>query len=239
MKNQAVPHKPRKQITRRELLRNAVGATVGAMLMPEVIPASALGRGRTAPSNRIILAHIGVGGQGTQHVVGGIWTQAGGMTGRDDVQVVAVCDVNAQRRENAFNQVNQRYGNKDCATYGDFRELLARKDLQAVLIATGERWHPLLSMAAARAGKDVYCEKPLSVTIEQALVARDVVQRYGIVFQMGTQQRSSHAFRFACELVRNGHIGDVKEVVVGVGGPVGNRDCDLPAQPVPDYLDYD
>src|SRR5213080_4179032 len=123
MKIHDVSRKTGKQITRRALLRNAVGVTAGALLMPEVIPASALGRGRTAPSNRIILAHIGVGGQGTQHVIGGIWTQAGGMTGRDDVQVVAVCDVNAQRRENACNQVNQRYGNKDCATYGDFREL--------------------------------------------------------------------------------------------------------------------
>src|SRR5258708_21994286 len=188
------------QLTRRGLLRNAAGVAAGAILLPDVVPASGLGLGRTAPSNRVVLAHIGVGGQGTQHVVGGIWTQAGGMTGRDDVQVVAVCDVNGQRRENTRNQVNQRYGNKDCATYGDFRELLARKDLQALLIATGERWHPLLSMAAARAGKDVYCEKPLSVTIDQALAAREVVQRYGIVFQMGTQQRSSHAFRFACEL---------------------------------------
>lgn len=239
MKNQPTLHKTGRQMSRRTLLRNAVGATAGAFLMPEVVPASALGRGRTAPSNRIVLAHIGVGGQGTQHVVGGVWTQAGGMTGRDDVQIVAVCDVNAQRRENARNLVNQRYGNQDCATYGDFRELLARKDLQAVLIATGERWHPLLSMAAARAGKDVYCEKPLSVTIEQALAAREVVQRYGIVFQMGTQQRSSHAFRFACELVRNGYIGEVREVIVGVGGPVTYRECDLPAQPVPDWLDYD
>src|SRR5437879_5345210 len=101
------------RVTRRILLKTATAAA-GAMILPEVVPASALGRGRTAPSNRIVLAHIGVGGQGTQHVIGGIWTQAGGMTGRDDVQVVAVCDVNAQRRDNARNLVNQRYGNQDC-----------------------------------------------------------------------------------------------------------------------------
>src|SRR5262249_10836143 len=110
-------------LTRRRLL----GGAAGALAAPLVVPARALGLGgHTAPSNRIVLAHIGVGGQGMQHVVGGIWTQAGGMTGRDDVQVVAVCDVNAQRVENARNQVNQRYGNSDCRTYRDFRELLGR-----------------------------------------------------------------------------------------------------------------
>jgi predicted dehydrogenase len=217
----------------------AAGLAASALAFPDIVPASALGRGRTAPSNRVVLGHIGVGGQGMQHVIGGPWTQKGGMTARDDVQVVAVCDANAQRLENAKNGVNERYGNKDCAAYGDFRELLARKDVEAVLIATGERWHPHISMAAARAGKDIYSEKPLSVTIEQALTAREVVNRYGVVFQMGTQQRSTHAFRFTCELVRNGYIGDVKEAIVGVGGPVTYKVCDLPAQPVPGWLDYD
>lgn len=226
-------------LSRRGFLRSAAGLTASALVFPDIVPASALGRGRTAPSNRIVLGHIGVGGQGTQHVVGGPWTQKGGMTARDDVQVVAVCDVNEQRRENARNLVNERYGNKDCAVYGDFRELLARKDIDAVLNATGERWHPLLAMEAAKAGKDIYSEKPLSVTIEEALAARECVDRYGVVFQMGTQQRSTHAFRFTCELVRNGYIGEVKEVVVGVGGPVTYKVCDLPAQPVPGWLDYD
>lgn len=228
-----------KSISRRRFLKSAAGLTASALVFPDVVPASALGRGRTAPSNRIILAHIGVGGQGMQHVVGGPWTQKGGMTARDDVQVVAVCDANEQRRENARNLVNERYGNKDCAVYGDFRELLARKDVQAVLIATGERWHPLLSMAAAKAGKDIYSEKPLSVTIEEALAARECVNHYGVIFQMGTQQRSTYAFRFTCELVRNGYVGDLKEVIVGVGGPVTYKVCDLPAQPVPGWLDYD
>src|ERR1051325_2976819 len=101
------------KLTRRSFLRQAAGT----LLLPAIVPASALGRGRTAPSNRIVLGHIGVGGQGMQHVVGGIWTQAGGMTGRDDVQVVAVCDVNARRRDAAKAAVDQRYGNSDCAAY--------------------------------------------------------------------------------------------------------------------------
>jgi predicted dehydrogenase len=226
-------------LSRRDFLRKTAYAA-GCLAFPNVVPAGALGRNRrAAPSNRIVMAHIGVGGQGTQHVVGGIWTPQGGMTGREDVQVVAVCDVNAQRLDNARNLVNQRYNNKDCAAYRDFRELLARKDVDAVLIATGERWHPLLSIAAAKAGKDVYCEKPTSVTIEEALALREAVRRYGIVFQAGTQQRSSESFRHACELVRNGYIGELREVVVGVGGPVGSQICDLPAQLVPDWLDYD
>src|SRR5437016_1554125 len=141
-------------LSRRSFIKDAVMGITGASMLPTVVPASALGRGRTSPGNRVVLAHVGVGGQGMQHVVGGIWTQAGGMTGRDDVQVVAVCDVNKQRLENARNQVNQRYGNKDCKTYTDFRELMARKDVDALLVATGERWHSLLTIAAAKAGKD-------------------------------------------------------------------------------------
>jgi predicted dehydrogenase len=232
-------HKTDKGQTRRALLHRAAGA-LGALALPQIVPASALGRGgRMAPSNRIVMAHIGVGGQGTQHVVGGPWTQKGGLTGRDDVQVVAVCDANRNRRENARGLVNQRYGAQDCVAYADFRELLARKDVDALLIATGERWHPYLSAAAATAGKDVYCEKPSSVTIAEVLALRDIIERTGIVFQAGTQQRSSYSFRFACELVRNGYIGQLKEVVVGVGGPPAYRECTLPAQPVPDWLDYD
>jgi len=227
-------------LTRRAFVSKAARAATAFVGFPAVVPASALGRGgRTAPSNRIVMGCIGVGGQGTQHVIGGIWTPAGGLTGRDDVRVVAVCDVNAQRLDNVRGLVNQRYGNNDCAAYRDFRELLARPDVDAVLIATGDRWHPLITIAAVEAGKDVYCEKPISITIDEAIGMRSAVGRSGAVFQMGTQQRSSRSFRFACELVRNGYIGDVKEVVVGVGGPPQYRVCTLPPQPVPDWLDYD
>jgi predicted dehydrogenase len=182
---------------------------------------------------------IGTGGQGTQHIGGGIWVAGGGFPSKPEVQFVAVCDVNAKNRDNARNIVNKYYGNKDCAAYNDFRELLARKDIDAVLIATGDRWHPLISIAAAKAGKDMYCEKPMSLTINEAIEMTKTVRRYGRVFQVGTQQRSSREFRFACELVRNGYIGEVKKVTVGVGGPPTHSFCDLAAERVPGWLDYD
>ena len=231
---------PKPAMTRRAFFGRAAQITAGALAFPTIVPASAIGRGgRLAPSNRIVMAHIGVGGQGTQHVGGGPWTPQGGLVGRADVQVIGVCDVNRNRRDAARDLVNQRYGNKDCAVYSDFRELLARKDLDAVLIATGERWHPLLSMAAAKAGKDIYCEKPSSVTLQEVFALRETIRRYGTVFQAGTQQRSSPSFRHACELVRNGYIGQLKEIIVGVGGGPTYKVCDLPGQPVPDWLDYD
>ena len=225
-----------RNISRRRFL-TTTGAAIG---VPCLIPASALGLGgAVAPSNRFIMGCIGVGGQGTRGMAGGIWAPAGGFIGRPEIRVVAVCDVNAHNRDNARNIVNQRYGDQDCATYRDFRELLARKDLDVLLIATGERWHPLISIAAAQAGKDTYCEKPTSVTIAEAKALRAAIRRYGTVYQAGTQQRSSYAFRFACELVRNGYIGEVKTAIVGVGGPPAYKTCSLPAQPVPDWLDYD
>ncbi len=228
---------PKTSLSRRNFLKQGVAVGAGTLMLPQIVRAA--GKGRTAPSNRIVMGAIGVGGQGGRHVVGGIWTPEGGLVSRADVQVVAVCDVNANRVNDIRNQVNARYGNQDCVAYRDFRELLARPDIDAVLIATGDRWHPYVSMQAARAGKDIYCEKPISVTIEETLAMRREMRRYGTIFQMGTQQRSSYHFRFACELVRNGYIGQVKEVVVAVGGPAGVYDCRLPAQPVPDWLDYE
>ena len=229
-----------KNLSRRHFLRRSTGIIAGLAAFPHVIPSSSLGKaGSVAASNRIVLGCIGVGGQGTRGMAGGIWAPEGGFIGRPEVKVVAVCDVDARHRNNARDIVNNKYGNKDCAAYNDFRELLARQDIDALLIATGDRWHPLVSIAAAKAGKDMYCEKPISVTIEEAKAMRQAIQRYGVIFQMGTQQRSSWSFRFACELVRNGYIGEIKEVTVSVGGPVAFAQCDLPAQPVPDYLDYD
>jgi predicted dehydrogenase len=228
------------RLARRPFLRHLARAGLGALAFPDLIPSSAIGAGgNTAPSNRIVMGCIGVGGQGTRGMAGGIWAPEGGFIGRPEIQVVAVCDANGKNRANAQNIVNQKYGNRDCAAYTDFRELLARPDINAVLIATGDRWHPLVSIAAAQAGKDVYCEKPTSVTIAEALAVRAAVRRYGTVMQVGTQQRSSYSFRFACELVRNGYLGEVKEVTVAVGGPPTFRHCDLPAEPVPDWLDYD
>jgi predicted dehydrogenase len=181
---------------------------------------------------------IGCGGQGTRHIGGGIWVDGGGFLSKPNVQFVAVCDVNARNRQQARGLVNKYYGNKDCAEYGDFRELLAREDIDAVLIATGDRWHPLVSIAAAKAGKDAYCEKPSSVTIAEAGAMRETMRKYKSIYQVGTQQRSSWAFRHACELVRNGYIGEVKEVIVGVGGTWTYSEHNLPEQRVPPWLDY-
>jgi predicted dehydrogenase len=224
-----------RSVSRRRFLQTATAAVVA----PTIIPGSALGLDSSIPpSERIIMGCIGVGGQGTRQMAGGIWSPEGGFIAQQQVQVVAVCDANRHNRENARNIVNQRYGNKDCAAYVDFRELLERSDISAILSATGDRWHSYVGMAAARAGKDVYSEKPVSVTIAEARALANTVRRYGVIFQIGTQQRSMRNFRFACELVRNGYLGDVKRVI-GDLVPGFPPHCDLPAQPVPDWLNYD
>jgi len=233
-----------KCVNRRQFLKKAAGATVATIGFPYIIRSSALGKaGYTAASERIVMGCIGMGGQGTAGMGGGFppyidWAPKGGFMA-EGVQVVAVCDVNAKRLERARNIVNNKYDNQDCAAYDDFRQLLARPDIDTVLIATGDRWHAPISIAAAKAGKDIYCEKPVSLTIAEVQAMRQAIKRYGQVFQAGTQQRSDWSFRFACELVRNGYIGEVKTVTVGVGGPVRYNECELPAEPVPDYLDYD
>jgi predicted dehydrogenase len=221
------------RLTRRTFLKSTA-----AVALPYAISASAIGAaGRPAPSERIVMGAIGVGGQGTRHVGGGIWVQGGGFLSKPQVQFVAVCDVNARRRDNARNIVNKHYGHNDCAVYNDFRVLVAREDIDAVLVATPDHWHVLTSIAAVKSGKDVYCEKPLSLTITEARALSDTVRRYGRIFQTGTQQRSWREFRFACELVRNGYIGRVKSITVNVGG-TSNWWCDAPSEPEPEWLDW-
>ena len=222
------------RITRRTFLKSTA-----VVALPYVVSASAIGAGgRPAPSERIVMGAIGTGGQGTRHIGGGIWVQGGGFVSKPQVQFVAVCDVNARNRANARDIINKHYGNSDCREYNDFRELAARDDIEAVLVATPDHWHVLASIAAVKGGKDVYCEKPLSLTIHQARTLADRVKRYGRIFQTGTQQRSWHEFRFACELVRNGYIGQVKSITVNVGG-TSNPWCDAPGEPEPDWLDWD
>lgn len=223
------------RISRRTFLQ----ATALTALAPQIVPSSVLGReGAVAPNNRIVMGCVGVGGQGTRQMAGGIWSPEGGFVAQPSVRVVAVCDVNARHRENARKIINQRYGNQDCAAYRDFRELLAREDLNAVLVATGERWHAYVSMAAARRGLDIYSEKPVSVTIAEARALANEVRRHGVIFQIGTQQRSMANFRHACELVRNGYLGEVKRVIGDVD-PGFPPHCTLPGEPVPDWLDWD
>lgn len=208
-------------ITRRRFLRCSITASVFASL-PVLIPSGALGRDSLVPpSERVTMGFIGVGGQGSGHLLGGAWTYvAGGYAGRADVEVLAVCDVWKDRRERACQRVNDSYREKRgaqyarCQAYTDFRHILDRKDIDAVLIASPAHWHATMSVMAAEAGKDIYCEKPTAVTIAESQAVLKAVRRFGRVYQAGTQQRSEYGGKFlrACELVRNGRIGQLKEI---------------------------
>jgi predicted dehydrogenase len=201
------------------------------------VPGRVLGLdGGVAPSNRITLGFIGVGIMGSGHLRG--------LVQYPDVQVLAVSDVDRWRRENARKTVLDAYavsrpgeGNHVCDAYNDFREVLARGDVDAVLIATGDNWHAAASVAAAKAGKDIYCEKPISKTIHEARAMAEAGRRYGRVFQIGLQQRSTPEFQRASDLVLRGRIGKVK--IVYVAFPGTNADVNLPAEPVPDGLDWE
>ncbi len=209
-------------MSRRHFLKSAaLGATV--MATPTLIPASALGRdGAVAPSERVNMGFIGLGGQGTGHLLGGAWTYvAGGYMAREDVQVLAVCDVRRERRESAQKRCNDAYARKlgqaeysGVQAYNDFQEVLARPDIDAVLIAVPYHWAAPLAIRAARAGKDVYCEKPIAITIREGQNLIETCRRFGRIYQAGMQQRSEYGgkFRLACDLVRNGRIGQLKEV---------------------------
>ncbi|MBM3892123.1 MAG: twin-arginine translocation signal domain-containing protein, partial [Verrucomicrobia bacterium] len=187
-------------ITRRQFL-GRVTTAAGALAIPYYIPASALGRGGVlAPSERILTASIGLGGRGT----GGL----GEMLAQPDVRVVAVCDVIRGRRENGKMLADRKYGTNDCAMYRDFRQMLAeRPELDAVYIATSERWHTPVSVIAMKAGKDVYCEKPSAFTIAEAQTLAAVAKQFGAVFQTGAQRASSASYIFAGELLRTGRLG--------------------------------
>lgn len=194
---------------RREFVKGTLAGAAGVLGVPTIIPASALGAGgATAPSNRITMACVGVGSQGTGDMRGFLQNE--------DVRVVAVCDVRQASRQRAKDLVDAQYGDKSCAVFNDFREVLARDDIDAVSIAPGERWHALMCMEAARRGKHIHCEKPLALSIAEARAARDTVQRCGVVFQLGT--RSSQLFRFAAELVRNGRVGRLQTIAIGSAG---------------------
>jgi len=185
-------------ITRRQFLKNAFIAGT-AVTVPYIIPASVLGReGAVAPSEQIGLGAIGIGGRGSYDL--------GCMLKESDVRCIAVCDVRKERREGAKNKVDSEYRNQDCVMYRDLRELLARQDIDAVLIATGPNWHALASMMAAKAGKDVYCEKPCTKNIADSLALADVFRRTGRVFQGGMQRRSLPNFAFAKSVSPSTHI---------------------------------
>jgi len=221
-------------LTRRRFLKRAAMAASAAAL-PYYVPASVLGRSAgVAPSERILMGGIGVGGRGSHDLT---W-----MLDESDVQWVAVCDALKDRREAAKNKVDSKYGNKDCALYADLRQLLAeRTDVEAVLIATGDRWHALASVLAMRAGKDVYCEKPACLTIAQGRMVVETARRYGRIYQTGAQRLSEPNHVFAIEMARSGRLGPIHTAYADIRWRDGQRHDWLPAEPEPpkDELDWD
>ncbi len=215
-----------KQQSRREFLKRVT--TTGAVLaVPTIVPSSVLGA--DAPSSHVTIGHIGVGGRG-----GGLLRS---FTHLKNCRVVAACDVRRDRRRKHADWVNQQYKGKVCTPYSDLREMLARDDIDGVVIATPDHWHVLAAFMAVQSGKDVYVEKPLGISMKQNIALREACHRYGAIFQYGTQQRSSNHIRLACELVRNGRIGKVQSVEVH--SPASGKGGSTKPIPVPDGLDYD
>lgn len=212
---------------RRTFLKRAAGAALAAGL-PTIVPAKVIGA--EAPSNDVTLGAIGVGGRGSS-----ILREA---AGQPNVKVLAVCDAFRDRREQRAEQLNQRYGAKVCTPYRDLRELLARDDIDAVTIGTPDHWHVPAALLAVRSGKDVYVEKPLGLSMEEITTMRSEINRYGRIFQYGTQQRSIAHVRFGCELVRNGRLGKIQSVEV-TAPSYGFEGGSLEPIPVPEGLDYD
>jgi predicted dehydrogenase len=218
------------RVSRRRLLQRGT-ATLGAVLAaPWIAPASALGRdGTIAPSERIVLAAIGHGGRGR--------TVLGGFLRESDVQCVALCDCFADRRAKGKAMVDQHYGNTDCAGYGFHEDIFERRDIDTVLIAAGDRWHTPLSVLAARAGKDVYCEKPFCLTIAEGRELVETTKRYGTVWQCGTQRRSVENYRIVVDAVRSGKIGKLHTITASFGGWGGNGFAK--PDPIPEGFEYD
>ncbi len=194
-----------KTFPRRRLLKAAASTVGAAAVFPTIIPSSALGRdGAVAPSERIVVGGIGIGRRGTYDL--------GCFLEQSDVQFAAVCDVKEGQRVAIKKMVDEKYGNQNCGMHEDFRELLDRKDIDAVLIATGPNWHCTSAVLAAKAGKDMYCEKPCTKNIVQSIALADIMKRTARIFQAGTQRRNLPHFAFACYLARTGKLGKLKKV---------------------------
>jgi predicted dehydrogenase len=220
-------------ISRRDFLSNTAKAAI-ILGFPAIVPASVFGK--NAPSNRINVGAIGTGRISRSHDIPGVWQY-------DYAQIMAVCDLDAKRAEDGKKLVNDFYTKRDgkpfdgVKAYTDYRELLQNKDIDAVLISTPDHTHAMIGVAAARAGKHIYMQKPASLTIKEGRTISNVVQKSGVKFQIGSQQRSTEQFRYAAELVRNGRIGDLKKVYVGLpGDPPGGKEEKMP---VPSTLNYD
>ena len=206
-----------------------VAAVVGT---PWILPSTALGLdGAAPPSQRITLAAIGLGNRNRSNL--------SHFLSQEDVRCLSVCDCFADRRMVAKRMVDQHYGTADCTATRFHEEVFGRHDIDAVLIGTGDRWHTPLSILAAKAGKDVYCEKPFSLTIEEGRRLVDVTNRYGTVWQCGTQRRSNESYRFVVELIGSGKIGRLHTITAILGGWGGNGVARPEPEPDRDVFDYD
>jgi len=221
---------PSRSFNRRSFLKTALIAGAAPLILRTPLWAA-----DSAPSKQFTLGFIGLGKQGNGLL--------GGCLPRKDVRVLAVCDVDSTRRNLAKKRVEAAYGKnakageyKGCDAYNDFRELLARPDLDAVVIATPDHWHALTAIAAANAGKDIYCEKPMAHTVLEGRAMVNAVRKNNRIFQVGSMQRSMGEFRAACELIRNGVLGKVDKVDAAVGGPPIM--CNLPEEKMESGLDW-
>jgi predicted dehydrogenase len=229
--------KPNRPIPRRQFLKRSTLAVSAILGAPSIVPSSVFGaEGAVPPANRITIGFIGTGKMAHDY-------HLSTLSGFKDVECLAVCDVDTNRRLHAKKVIEDRYAkdgrsNKGIADYNDFREILARKDIDAVCIATPDHWHAIPVLEACKAGKDVYCEKPLTLTIREAQLCIEAVRKHGRVLQTGSQQRSGvfGQFPLAVEIIRSGRIGKVKTVQVGVGGP--SRWCDLKEEAAEPGLDW-
>jgi predicted dehydrogenase len=220
-------------LSRRSFLASSIKTGI-VMGLPTIVPSSVFGA--NAPSNRINIGAIGNGRISRGHDMPGVWQY-------DNARIIAVCDLDQNRATEAQTLVNDYYTKKSTKrykgvkTYTDYRQLLQNKDIDAVLISTPDHWHAKIGVDAARAGKHIYMQKPASLTIAEGRMLSDIVQKTGVTFQIGSQQRSWEQFRIACELVLNGRIGQLKTVYVGLpGDPSGDVEKEMP---IPKNFNYD
>ena len=246
--NRIASHAVRREpLTRREFVKRAACGSAATCFLPTIVPSSVFGA--FAPSNRINVAEIGTGNQSQVDLPA--------FLNQPDSQVVAVCDVNRgshdYKRPEQFlglkpaqDRVNNYYAEKTgagqykgCDAYNDFQEVLARDDIDAVVLVVPDHWHAVMTVMAAKAGKDIYCEKPLSLTVRDGQEMVQAVRKYKRVFQTGSMYRSSPRYRFASELIRNGRIGKVTRIITSVGGAPKGPGPDWKPMPVPEGFDYD
>ena len=220
-------------MNRRKFLRTTGITGAGIIVMPAIVPSSVFGK--NAPSNRLNIAQIGCGRMGRGDM--------SSVMNQESVRFIAVCDVDSKRMEDGKKLVEEFYAGKGkpnevkVKMYGDYRELLMDKEIDGVVISTPDHWHSQPAIEAALAGKDIYLQKPTSLTIVEGRQLSDAVHRSGVIFQIGSQQRSEEQFRYACELVRNGRVGELHTIMIGLPGDPGGKD--EPEMPVPPNLNYD